>query len=124
MVEGLPIALAAQLIQAYWCLQEGLHEPQPQALPYAAAVADPDIAFNDATVDPGIGNGLATAAATEHADVAYSQPGQSVQTDSNDVSPDQQAAAASLTADQTAPGKSHAAEAATAAQVRECRPGY
>lgn len=54
-------------------MQEGLHEPQPQAIPYAAAVADPELADNSEPVDQGIEYGLATAAATDQADVAYTQ---------------------------------------------------
>lgn len=74
-------------------LQEGLHDSQPQAVPYAAAVADPDTPENAGPVDQGIEHGLATSAATDQADVAYTQTEQSTeqaastvpQTDSQDA---------------------------------------
>ncbi|KAL0027158.1 hypothetical protein WJX79_011044 [Trebouxia sp. C0005] len=53
--------------------QESLHEPQPQALPYAAALVDPELSEPVQSVDQGIEHGLATSAATDQADVAYSQ---------------------------------------------------
>ena len=60
-------------------LQEALQEPQPQALPYAATVTDAAFAseVDAGPVDVGIERGLATAPATEIANVAYSQPSQS-----------------------------------------------
>lgn len=69
-------------------LQEAPQEPQPQAVPYAATVTDAAfVSGADAgPVDLGIERGLATAPATEIADVAYSQPSQAeevVRTDSS-----------------------------------------
>ena len=58
-------------------VQESLHEPQPQALPYAAALVDPELSDTVQSVDQGIEHGLATSAATDQADVAYTQQGHS-----------------------------------------------
>ncbi len=60
-------------------VQESLHEPQPQALPYAAALVDPELSETVQSVDQGIEHGLATSAATDQADVAYTQQGQSAE---------------------------------------------
>ncbi len=60
-------------------LQENLHEPQPQALPYAAALVDPELSETVQSVDQGIEHGLATSAATDQADVAYTQQGHSAE---------------------------------------------
>ena len=54
------------------CLQEAVPESQPQAVPYAAAVSDLELPDHTEAVDQGIEHGLATAAATDQADVAYS----------------------------------------------------
>lgn len=43
-------------------------------MPYAAAVSDPELSERSAPVDQGIEHGLATAAATDQADVAYALP--------------------------------------------------
>lgn len=53
------------------CLQDAVPDSQPQAVPYAAAVADLEIPERTEAVDQGIEHGLATAAATDQADVAY-----------------------------------------------------
>ena len=53
------------------CLQDAVPESQPQAVPYAAAVADLELPEHAGAVDQGIEHGLATAAATDQADVAY-----------------------------------------------------
>lgn len=59
-------------------MQEPIRESQPQALPYAAAVPDPALVDDPASgpLDEGIEQGLATAPATEVADVAYSHTDQ------------------------------------------------
>ena len=43
-------------------------------MPYAAAVTDPELSERSGAVDQGIEHGLATAAATDQADVAYTLP--------------------------------------------------
>lgn len=60
-------------------LQDGLHEPQPQAVPYAAAVVDSELADRVDAIDEGIEYGLATAPATDQADVAYTHQGASTE---------------------------------------------
>jgi len=60
-------------------IQESLHEPQPQALPYAAALVDPELSETVQSVDQGIEHGLATSAVTDQADVAYTQQGHSAE---------------------------------------------
>ena len=60
-------------------VQEGLPEPQPQAVPYAAALVGPELSDTVQSVDQGIEHGLATSAATDQADVAYTQQGHSAE---------------------------------------------
>ena len=64
-------------------MQEGVRESQPQAVPYAAAVIDPDLAENAKPIDQGVEHGLATSAATDQADVAYSIQGQTAELAAN-----------------------------------------
>ena len=54
-----------------------MQESHPQAVPYAAAVIDPEVVEVSGAVDEGIEHGLATAEATDQADVAYTQQGAS-----------------------------------------------
>lgn len=55
-----------------------IRESQPQAVPYAAASSDPALTEESVTgqVDQGVEQGLATAATTEIADIAYSHSSQ------------------------------------------------
>lgn len=57
-------------------MQGALHEPQPQAVPYAAAVVDPELSDRADLLDQGIEHGLATAEATDQADIAYTHQGE------------------------------------------------
>ena len=55
-----------------------IRESQPQAIPYAAASSDPALTEEPVTgqIDQGVEQGLATAATTEIADIAYSHSSQ------------------------------------------------
>ncbi|KAL3160144.1 hypothetical protein ABBQ32_010913 [Trebouxia sp. C0010 RCD-2024] len=55
---------------------DAVHESQPQAVPYAAAVADNEVPGRTGAVDQGVEHGLATATATDQADVAYTHEGE------------------------------------------------
>ena len=59
-------------------LQVLIRESQPQAVPYAAASSDPTLTEEAVTdqVDQGVEQGLATAATTKIADIAYSHSSQ------------------------------------------------
>lgn len=54
------------------CLQDAVPESHAQAVPYAAAVAELELPDRTEAVDQGVEKGLATAPATDQADVAYS----------------------------------------------------
>ncbi len=45
-------------------------------MPYAAALVDPELSETVQSVDQGIEHGLATSAATDQADIAYTHQGQ------------------------------------------------